>query len=83
MGKSVTFYDLPDFKLVMARNEIRKDNGDLEVKPQAYQKCAGHWWPVPFSAAPQSLRKRVYERRLTHSPVFRNPIGTLPIDYCP
>ena len=70
----------PGFKLVMARNEVRMDNGDLEVPPCVYKRVPGGWERLSWDALPDSpsilgLMKLLKQRRNSHMPKWRNPIG--------
>ena len=74
----ITFH-APGFKLVMARKEVRKDNGDLEVPPRLFRRIPDGWeelddWgALPDSPSVKSLLKVLKRRRDEHCPKFRNP----------
>ncbi len=76
---TVSFYR-PGFKVVMAKKEIRQDNGDLEFPPHVYRRINDVWERIPFKDAPEWVARLVHKRRLSHDPVFRNLVGTLLID---
>jgi hypothetical protein len=74
----ITFYSR-GFKLVMARIEVRKDNGDLEVPPQLYRRVPRGWELLDWSNLPDDrailgLLKRMKARRYEACPCFRNPV---------
>src|SRR5258708_33825317 len=75
----ITFYR-PGFKLVMARKEVRKDNGDLEVPPSMFRRTATGWELLAWDSLPDEpsidgLIKAMKRRRDDHCPTWRNPIG--------
>lgn len=82
-GTSITFYR-PGYKLVMAKAEMRKDDGDLEVPPIVYRRIEARVWEaVPWrdvdklrlSAGPVlGLVKEMRRRRDALPPTWRNPV---------
>jgi hypothetical protein len=76
----ITFYR-PGFKLVMARKEIRKMNGDLIMPPEIFKRVAERWHKVRWDALPdhpsvRGLLHVLHQRREQHCPVY-------PALFCP
>lgn len=83
----------PGFKLVMARHEVRLDNGDIEIPPCIYRRAGNTWdlvaWlELPDHPSVKGLLKLLRKQREHSPPKWRNPVAgeaaeTLVLDSVP
>lgn len=79
-------YRQPGYKMVVARQEMRHINGDLEITPRIFRRVGHTWVELEWSRLPkdsESVRRLLAILKIHRAnapPRFRVPIGALKID---